>query len=207
MKQVREFFFTFPIRNYNANEVVIRLDEPITNIYYLVEGKVAQYATAADGSDFVVHIFRPGSFFPVAMAVADIPNRFSFKTMAKSAMHVAPTQKVVRFLERNPRVLFDLTRRLSQGLFGVVARLEKNLGSNANDRILSLLAYLSKAHGKETKEGRQIGINLTHQDIASWLGLSRETVTRQLRQLEKKRYISYTRKAIIVKRIGSRVQD
>lgn len=198
MKQVREFFSAYPLRNHQAGEVVIRLDEPIANIYYLVEGRVAQYAAASDGSDFVVHIFRPGSFFPVAMVLANIPNRFTFKAKSRAVTRVAPAKEVMNFLDNNPKALYDLTKRVLRGLFGVVNRLEKALGLKAQERIMSLLTYLSESHGKDSAEGRKISFPLTHSDIASWLGLTRETVNRQMLALQKKKLISYHTKTITI---------
>jgi CRP-like cAMP-binding protein len=52
------------------------------------------------------------------------------------------------------------------------------------EMLLNLLTWLSKKFGREVKQGRLIELRLTHQDLAEFLGTTRVTITRLLKQFE-----------------------
>ena len=125
-------------------------------------------------------------------------NRFYFQTLTKCKVRISTSREVVEFLKKEPASLYDLTVRFAKGLDGLTTRIESLLGEKAQDRIISLLLYLSEKFGKETHEGIKINLPLSHQEIAKWVGLERETVTRQLKALNAKGLIKYMRRKITV---------
>ena len=137
-----------------------------------------QYVYSTDGNEFSIHVYKPGSFFPIALVLADLENRFYFEAANDIKVRIAQPAKVLSFLKSNPKVLMDFTKRLSRGLFGVVSRYEEDKTKLVEERLLSLLNYLSKNFPKYPTP--------THQDLSSWLGVSRETVSRNLKRLEGK---------------------
>ena len=198
MGQIEEIFLNSSVL-YKKGDNLLRPDDAVDKIYFLKKGNVRQYAITAKGEEVVIHIFHPGSFFPIMLVLAESANRFYFETMTNVEVKIAPPDKVVNFLKANPEVLFTLTQRLSKGLNGIVTRLEETLSNSVKERLASFLGYLSNHFGKDVRGGRQITLTLSHQDISSWLGVARETVTRQMKSLQKSKIISYKGRKIIVK--------
>ena len=62
------------------------------------------------------------------------------------------------------------------------------------DGLLELLA----SHGRPAGRGWEIGLRLSHQELASLIGATRETVTGTLGRLQKERLIVVTRRRITV---------
>lgn len=198
MDRVEKFFAAYPLKKYKRKSLLVSPGQKITDIFYLSEGNVRQYVFSREGEEFVIHIFKPGSFFPIALVLGDVKNRYYFEAETDIKAAKAPVEEVVSFLKESPQVLLDLNRRLSRGLHGVATRLEEYLGKPAQERLTSLLSYLAKSFGEPDKNGRQIKFSLTHQDLANWLGLSRETVSREMKRLQKKGLVSYKNQKIRV---------
>ncbi len=198
MKELDDFFSQFPIRSYKKGKLLLKKDDPIKKIFYLISGNVNQYSESSLAEKISIHIYRPGSFFPIALELAGEQNRFYFESVNNIKVQVAPYQKVVKMLKDNPRVLFDLTRRLAKGLDGVVKRLEDALGYDVHLRLISLITYFANSFGSQGKKGSTIQLPFTHQELAGWLGVSRETITRQMRSLQKQGLIYYKRRKIIL---------
>ena len=152
----------------------------------------------SNGEEITIHIFRPGSFFPMMLAISNTPNRYYFQALTNTKVKISPQHKVIEFVKKEKKPLFDLTVRFAKGLDGLSSRLESLLGKKALDRITSLLLYLSDRFGKETNEGIKINLPLSHQEIAKWVGLERETVSRQMKALNKDGLISYKRQKITI---------
>ena len=62
--KVSRFFTTFPLREYRKGELLLRPEEQLPGIFYLVEGRVSVYDVTPAGNEVVVNVFKPGAFFP-----------------------------------------------------------------------------------------------------------------------------------------------
>ena len=60
-------------------------------------------------------------------------------------------------------------------------------------RLQHLLEWLADKFGHHTEHGQQIGLRLTHQDMAEAIGATRVTVTRLLNQFEQKGMVRLSR--------------
>ena len=132
--------------------------------------------------------------------IAKSQNRFYFETLTSVSLKAVNPQKVINFLKSEPDVLYDLTKRLSLGLNGMVNRLENTLGNDVRKRLLSLLAHFVKNFAREGKRGYSIQIPFTHKDLANWLGVSRETISRQMKSFERQNLISYNKRKIVARK-------
>jgi len=65
-----------------------------------------------------------------------------------------------------------------------------------SDRLLHLFNRLASEHGVETEAGTSIDVRLTHSDIASLIGSTRETVSLEMSNLAKSGAIRYDGKRI-----------
>jgi CRP/FNR family transcriptional regulator, cyclic AMP receptor protein len=61
-----------------------------------------------------------------------------------------------------------------------------------------LLAELAHRSGIETPEGTRIPLELSQEDLASWIGASRAAVARFLRQLRQRRVVTTGYRHIVV---------
>jgi len=63
------------------------------------------------------------------------------------------------------------------------------LTSSANEKLARLLLDWS-AQGTETKQGTEIKFPLTHEEIAAFIGTTRETVTRTLSEFKDRHLVA-----------------
>lgn len=198
MRQVSNFFASAPEKTFRKGSIIISPEDKPEKVYYLTHGKVKQFVSNSDGAEIIIHIFRPGSYFPIMLVLGEATNRFYFQALTKCKVKISSSDTVVEFLKKERLPLYDLTVRFAKGLNGLSTRLEGLLGEKAVSRIVSLLLYLSDKFGKQTNEGIKINLPLSHQEIAKWVGLERETVSRQMKSLSDKGLIKYKRRKITI---------
>ena len=68
------------------------------------------------------------------------------------------------------------------------------------DRLMHLFERLAQEHGVQHDEGVLLNVRLTHSDIASLIGSTRETVSLEMSNLAKSGWIVYDGKQIILPR-------
>lgn len=185
------FFSQFRTVHFEKGEVIQTASDPIDYIYYLKQGFVKQTFVTEDGEEITHHIFKPISYFPMMLVLSDTPNHYVFTAMESLEVQKAPADKVISFLEQDPDVLFDLTKRFSIGLSKLLLKNEQLLFKDAYIKVSSLVSYLAERIGEKNTTLPVVQLSLTHSDLASWLGMQRETVSRQIEKLQKKGLIQY----------------
>ncbi len=179
------FFANYKQFQYKKGELLITPEKGNINAFYLKTGSVKMYALSEEGEELILQVFRPGAFFPFMIFMADVKNSYYFQTMESTEVYVAPLPQVLEFVKNEPEILYDLANRFAHAIVGLTTRLEGMVFQGAYHKIISLFLYLVDKFGKEESGGRTIPLLLNHQDIASWVGIRRETASRQLEILKK----------------------
>jgi CRP-like cAMP-binding protein len=195
------FFANAKKFNYKKGEVIIRADDEPAGVYYISEGYVRSYSLTEDGRELTLNIFKPGSYFPMTWAIADIQNSFFYEAMTTLEVSRLPKTEIVDLVKNDNKLLYDLTRRLLIGLNGLVVRMEYLFMGSAYNKVASSILLLARRFGEESKDGLIIRLHFTHQDIASLAGITRETATLEIQNLEKNGLITRENRLIIVKDI------
>lgn len=196
-QKVRVFFASYPERTYEAGDIIARAGKPLPGVLYLEAGQVIQYDIADDGRQVVVNTFKPPSFFPMSWAINGTPNVYFYEAKQATTVYCAPPEQVVKFLEQEPDVLFNLLARVYRGTDGVLRRMAHALGGRALTLVLFELIISCKRFGKHTKGN--ITLTLTDQDLADQTGLSRETVNRVLQELKANNLLSLGYRTVVIR--------
>lgn len=184
-KKLATFFSTYKTVFYRRDRILLRPGERVTGLHYLVTGIVRHYRVLPNGEEVTVHFYRPGSVFPLMLVLAQVDNRFYFETITPVELKTAPVARVLRFVKENPELGWEFLGRFARAIDGLAFRLEQTLSQKTSGRVAHLLLYLAQRFGTEVKgKGVVIGLKLTHRDIASFIGASRETVSRELSRLK-----------------------
>ncbi|MBI2032861.1 MAG: Crp/Fnr family transcriptional regulator [Candidatus Levybacteria bacterium] len=197
------FFSTYPAFRYSKGKILLSAFTPATQIYYLKKGHIRQYLTTAAGEEITFHVFRPIAYFPIMLSLSDTQNVYSFEALTTVEGYRAPVTDVIAFLKKNPEVLFDLTTRLSRGITGLLVKIENQTYKNAYLKVVSLLIHLTKIYGEGIGVNGttcyRISLPLSQANLATWVGLQRETLSRQIEILEKRKIIAYEKHYILIR--------
>jgi CRP/FNR family transcriptional regulator len=185
------FFNRYKSVSYEAGEIILRPNEEIENIYYIKSGNIRQYIDSPEGDKLIMQIFHPHAYIPLVIYLSKGRNKYTFQAIVPTEVLVAPVEDVVGFIKKDPEILFDLSTRFSQAIEGLLQKIEHAAFDDAYTRVLSLLIYLAERFGEKRGNECVITLSLSHYDIASWLGMHRETISRRLAVLQERGIIKY----------------
>lgn len=196
--KIEIFCSQFPSRVFDKNQILIEPEEKISSIFFLKKGLVRMYIISEDGLEATIHVFRPGSFFPIMLWLSNKLNKYYFEAIEEVETVKAPADKVLAFVKNDPEVLFDLTTRFADAINGLMNRIEQLVSQGAYSKIASLLLYYADTFGQKKGNMYFFELPFSHDQIGTWVGATRETVSRQMEILEKKRIITHKNHKIII---------
>ncbi|HVZ58977.1 MAG TPA: Crp/Fnr family transcriptional regulator [Patescibacteria group bacterium] len=191
------FFNQHHKHSYKKGELLIRAGDEPQGIMYLVNGRVKVYTISRKGEEVIVNIFKEGSFFPMSWALDSLPNRYFFEALTPVEVWRAPKQDVIDFLHREPEVLFDLLTRVYSGMEGVLLRMAYLMGEDAYTRLVSELLITAKRFGQKNSD-QTLTLELSEKDLAAQTGMTRETVSREMKKLKQKKLINLKKDTMVI---------
>lgn len=177
--------------------MLIRADDDPQGIFCLTKGYVRQYTISPAGNELSLHILKPISYFPMVWAINGTPNVYFFEALTEVEVGRAPQDQVVNFIKDKPALLFALMSELLEDYAETLTRVEHLVFSDARRRVISILIYIAKHFGQPHKKGIIVKHRFTQADIATLVGVARETASIELFKLEKKGLIKYIDHSIL----------
>ncbi|OGK66342.1 hypothetical protein A2313_01545 [Candidatus Roizmanbacteria bacterium RIFOXYB2_FULL_41_10] len=195
--EFNNFYKQFPIRYYKKSEMMIRADDDPQGIFYLTKGYARQYTISKTGFELTLHILKPDSYFPMVWAINGTPNVYFFEALTTVEVRRAPRDQVVNFIKDKPSVIFGLISELLEDYAEALTRVEHLVFSDAYRRVISVLLYIIKHFGEETNKGIVVHHRFTQQDIATLVGVARETAGNEMMKLEKMGLMKHVNHSIL----------
>jgi CRP/FNR family cyclic AMP-dependent transcriptional regulator len=173
-------------REWNKNSHVFLQGDPITNVYFIVEGKVKIYKSDVNGREQIVTIATAGEMFPHVGFFRKGAYPAFAEILENSRLVVVPIDQFEKVLIQNPHLCIKVFNVLAEKIIDLQDRLEEQILNNTYEQIIKLLIRLSKKHGSELEDGRVLlKSEFTNKDLANMIGTTRETVSRTLTKMKK----------------------
>lgn len=208
-KRIGTFFSHFSQSHYPKGKAIVT-DTGINNqVFYVESGFVSEYHISQSGELFIVHLYHPGTFFPLCVFCEHPPESSYFEALTPAIIRNAPARIFADFFLSDRELLIDFANRLSHSLYHLARRLGMIASGSAYQRTASALVYLAQNLGKPVEGNGSVIINydLTHKEIAAWVGTARETTSIQMKLLEKKGLVTYNRRKIIINDLTSLITE
>lgn len=187
---VDTFFATYPQRRLERGQTLFWPDEPIPGVAHLEQGSVGQYHIGADGQKVLLNTFKPPAFFPVWATLGEAKSPYFFDALEPLTYRLAPHGAVLEFLKQNPEVTLNLLSRVYRGTDGLLRRQAELMAGTAQSRlVVELLIYAARFGVSGEEHSTSFRIKTT--ELAERTGLTRETVSRQLKQLSTQDLLHY----------------
>ncbi|WP_419252424.1 helix-turn-helix domain-containing protein [Caulobacter sp. ErkDOM-YI] len=170
------FGFTGPCLRHARDEEIFGEGETADHVYQVISGSVRTCRTLRDGRRQIDEFHFAGDYF--GLEAGDL-HRVSAEAMTDTTVRMVRRGALSQLAAQRPevaRVLFRLTVEGLQRSQDHVLMLGRK---SARERVVGLLVDLADRTG-----GDELDIPMSRQDMADYLGLTIETVSRTLTQLQ-----------------------
>lgn len=185
--------------NHPARHTVFQEGEPGDHLLVVLEGRVKVSLISPDGKEAILSILEAGDVFGEMALLDGEPRSATVTTMDKCVFLVIWRRDFLPFLERNPQASLKLLAALSKRLRATNDMVGGLSFLNLPARLARILINLGQQYGKLTAEGIAIGIKLSQEELGNLVGVSRESVNRQIRLWVETGVLDYTHGTIVLK--------
>lgn len=186
--------------NFRKDQFVYFPDEPASYIYMIADGRVRIGHYLDDGKEVIKSILTTGEIFG-ELALAGEEKRGDFAQAMDDKTVVCPLgiEELKALMYENRELSFKILKLIGFRLMKLERKLELMVFKDARTRIIEFLKDAASWKGKKVGYETMIPTRLTHKDIASLTGTSRQTVTTILNELKEKNLINFDRKKILIR--------
>ncbi|MFT7641660.1 MAG: CRP/FNR family cyclic AMP-dependent transcriptional regulator [Pirellulaceae bacterium] len=168
------------------------------SVFFLVNGRAKICNLTPDGKQSILAFINPGELFgELALLGEDQRDEYA-ETIDASTVVMIPDIEMERLMEEFPRVSLGITKIIGMRRKRIERRLRNLLFLSNRERLTHLLLELAEEYGKRTSEGVELGVKLSHQELANVIGSTRETVTVVLGELQAGGLVKVGRRRIVL---------
>ncbi|HTJ28454.1 MAG TPA: Crp/Fnr family transcriptional regulator [Candidatus Limnocylindria bacterium] len=172
--------------------------DPTRVIYLVKRGAVRIARETEDGKDVTVALLGPGDLFGEETLFDAKPRTTNAIVVEDALLCQTRAEDLFALLSRDPALALNVAKVLSGQLDEARATMEDLAYAKVSERILHLLRKLAAEHGVPCAGGTRIDLRLTHADIASLVGSTRETVSLELGRLVEARHVRVTGRTVVL---------
>jgi CRP/FNR family cyclic AMP-dependent transcriptional regulator len=167
-------------------------------VFVLLSGHVKVFSTTARGDEVILAVRGPGALLGELAAIDDGPRTASVCALEPLEVLAVPKEAFGRYLEAYPTVALMLLRTITGRLRDADRKRVEFGAHDAVSRVALRLLELADRFGEPTPAGIRIMFPFTQDELAGWVGTSREAVVKALRTLRQLGYVQTQRRGAVI---------
>ncbi|MDP9293149.1 MAG: Crp/Fnr family transcriptional regulator [Actinomycetota bacterium] len=185
-------------RQFAGGTALFQEHQASDRVMLLMAGRVKIASVSEDGRESVLAFRGPGEVLGELSAIDGQPRSASVLAVEPVEAIVIPAPAFRAFLERTPRATLWLLTRVIARLREADRKRAEFGASDTIGRVAARLIELAERYGRPTESGVRIDLPITQEELASWVGSSREGVNKALHTLRGLGWVETERRSITV---------
>jgi cAMP-binding proteins - catabolite gene activator and regulatory subunit of cAMP-dependent protein kinases len=173
------------LNQYRAKEAVFVQGETLTHYFFVVDGLVHAYHQNKDGKKWIASLFSCGDLFPhTGLVDEETQYPANSETITPCLLFAIKWEKMHELIRCYPSLERRLTQFFAKKSQELMNRYSDSVLEPALVQLVSLLKRCAQQSGVQAADGWVlISTMMTEQDMAGYMGVTPETVSRLLNRL------------------------
>ena len=182
-------------RTFGKNAIIVSEGDETDSLYIVLAGRAKVFVADENGREVQLNQIGPGEYFG-EVTLDGGPRSASVMALEECRCAVVKRAELTAFLERNPEFALHLVRKLAHRVRMLTDSVRSLALMDVYGRVARLLLELA-----EERDGRLVvEESLTHRDIASRVGASREMISRIFSDLTDGGYVRKEDRHLVIMR-------
>ncbi len=189
-----------PPNLYKKDDFIYFPDQPSSSIYMIADGRVKIGSYVDDGKENIKAILGKGEIFG-ELALAGESRRSDYAQALDSNTRICSMgiDDLQDLMKDNQTLALKIFKIMGFRLRKMERKITSLVFKDARTRVIEFLREMAEEKGQKVGFETMIKNHLTHKDIASLTGTSRQTVTTVLNELRESNVINFDRRRILIR--------
>jgi CRP/FNR family transcriptional regulator len=175
---------------YPAGAVLFLEKQDPRGVFVLCGGQVKLSISSSSGKTMILRIAKAGEILGLMATMSGTSYEATAETLRPCQVAFIRRDDFLQFVSKHPEAYQGVVKQLSTLYSGACEQLRTvGLSASAPERLARLLLEWAD-ETKGPNQGAQTKLPLTHEEIAEFIGTTRETVTRTLSEFKNRRLVS-----------------
>jgi CRP/FNR family transcriptional regulator, cyclic AMP receptor protein len=175
---------------YPAGAVLFLEKQDPRGVFVVCGGQVKLSISSGGGKTLILRIAKPGEILGLMATLSGMPYEVTAETLHPCQVAFLRPDDFSRFIAKHPEAYQGVVKQFSSLYSGACEQLRTvGLSASAPEKLARLLLEWS-AESKDGNPTTQIKMPLTHEEIAAFIGTTRETVTRTLSEFKTRNLVA-----------------
>jgi CRP/FNR family cyclic AMP-dependent transcriptional regulator len=170
-------------RAYGAHVTLFHQGDDAGPVVVLLSGRVKIADTSDGGREAIVAVTGPGDLVGELAVIDDGPRSTTVTTLEPVDVLLVPRSAFSAFLERSPHAALVILRMVAGRLRHADAQQTQFMTHDVVGRLARRLVELCDRFGVHGERGIEIELPFSQEELASWIGASREAVSKAFQLL------------------------
>ncbi len=183
---------------YPAGAVLFLEKQDARGVFVLCGGEVKLSISSSSGKTMILKIAKAGEILGLMATMTSSPYEVTAETLHPCQVAFIRGDDFLRFIAKHPEAYQGVVKQLTSLYSGACEQLRTvGLSASAPEKLARLLLEWSP-ETKDTKQGVPVKMPLTHEEIAEFIGTTRETVTRTLSNFKSRQLVALNGSTLLI---------
>lgn len=197
-QQLRELLRQGRYERHEAGSTLLREGTTSATVVLLQDGRVKVTNVTEDGREALLAIRGPGDVLGELGALDGAPHSATVTAVDDVEALALPAPAFRALVERDGRLALRILRIVNDRLRDADRKRVEFGALDTSTRLALRLLELSRRYGRPTGDGTDLALPLTQDELAGWVGSSREAITKALRTFRDEGWIETGRRQITI---------
>jgi len=175
---------------YPKGAILFMEKQDARGVFVLCEGEVKLSISSAEGKTLIMRVAKSGEILGLLAGMSGAPYEVTAETIRPCQVAFVRREDFQRFVAKHPEASQGVTRQMTLQYQAACEQLHTlGLSVTAHEKLARLLLSWSDSSQQNKNENR-IKLPLTHEEIAEFIGTTRETVTRTLSDFKNRHLVT-----------------
>lgn len=186
------------VESWPVDSLILRHGEAARGLYVVLSGSVELSAESSDGRRLVIRYVGPGWPFGLLSVIDGQPMYHYCRVHEPARVLLIFREKLLGVLAERPALWRSIVQEVVERNRFILRQFSAQAFEPLRVRLVRAILILSESYGIQTRDGLSLEVRLAKDRLGELLGVSRQSVTKEVKRLEAEGLLSMRYGRIIV---------
>ena len=172
-------------RHFHRGEILFMEGDDREAVFFLQRALIKVFKVDDEGREHIVNVLGSGQMFPHVGFFRDDPYPGTAQSLGESDLLYIKRVHFDALLMDHPEIMRKVMRVMGEQILILQTKLQELATTDTRQRVYAFIRHACEEHGQSSEKGIHVKLQMTHEEIAHMIGMTRESVNRVWNELRR----------------------